>query len=1166
MSNSTPRPIAAYLGSPGPFYRSVAIERDRDDAAAMRGYVMTPWLQRVATEILQGLLPGSQRRAWRVTGDFGVGKSALALALLRALDPRSADPKAPMDRHAAAIARELPRMFPLILSGTHVGLAASLAAAIDEAVRRAPGLSHDKARKQVGGTDPFARIPLLRDALVRSGQYDGLLIVVDEMGKFLEAAAVDPGQADIFRLQELAELAARSGEHPIAIMLILHQGLQSYHREGAVSTRSEWAKVAERYDELVFDHPLSHTSALLSAALSPNMDKLPSNVKRAYADAEQAVAAQGWLGPRGDGREPCYPLHPASVPVIARFFSTYGQNERSLFGFAASEEANSLRAFAQRAGTDDGFYGVDDFFDYVATSFGHRLVARGGEGDWERIRSVLDGASGSDEVEVAVLKTIGALNLLDTPDLVANSAAVQACLAPKFEVADVAAAIKRLRDAGMVFERVGRMGLRLWTSHRVDLSALWSDADTALSQASVGSELAATLCKLPIRPFLLARRHSIETGVTRRFPIRAVPASCLATTQLGENADGSIVAILCDDETEFRHAAAWAAEATADDSTLLVLAMPPQPELKASVVDLLRHRWIETNASILREDVFASSEIERRIADLESRLVDKVEASLGLAGDPPARNVRLFQAGSAVDRPTALHLLVSSTCDDLYRDGPVVHNELINRHALTTAGAAARQRLIEALFEHAADENLGFKGSKNPPERSLYLSVLRLGRVHRERAGIFVVDLPDEGDDPLNLRPTLLKIRELIHSADGRVPVTDIYAAIGARPYGVRAALAPLLLAAVLVADRHRMALFERGTYCPKLDAQAFMRILKAPENFALQWVALEGVRAEVYHWLAAVLGGEDAEQGLMAVVGPLIRFGAGLSLHAQRSIALSDDAVKVRDAIMRARSPLDLVFSDLPRACGLEPFEAGGSTQTRRAGEFADRLAAAVAELEACYPSLLETMRTDVAKSLLVADDLRQEVADRASPLIFRVKEQALRTFVQRLADGVLSDDAWIEALGGALVGKPPVRWLAQDVATWEARLEDISATFLRLEATAFGSQPHQKRAVRLALTHIDGREHVSIVGIDEPTEEEELFTRSILHLIEKNGAPTAQVLARLADRLLESVGAGGSRAAERGVVATAACIEPAVRWCRSSARSGVDAPSPLNESQVRP
>ena len=91
-----PSMIADFLGHPGIFYRSVALERDVADPSAGRSFVLTPWLKRSAAEIISGIQTDSTRRAWRVIGDFGVGKSALALALVQALDPRIADPDMPM--------------------------------------------------------------------------------------------------------------------------------------------------------------------------------------------------------------------------------------------------------------------------------------------------------------------------------------------------------------------------------------------------------------------------------------------------------------------------------------------------------------------------------------------------------------------------------------------------------------------------------------------------------------------------------------------------------------------------------------------------------------------------------------------------------------------------------------------------------------------------------------------------------------------------------------------------------------------------------------------------------------------------------------------------------------------------------------------------------------
>lgn len=1117
MKSRTPRMISDLLGPPGPFYRSVSIERDIEDGSVMRGYVLTPWLHRVATEIVEGLLPGSRRRAWRITGDFGVGKSALALALVRTLASEFIDPRSPMDALAAALPGRVPRMFPLVISGSREGIGPVLGRAVANAVAGAARNIPDTAARFITEANPFDAVLRLRDAVMEGGDYDGVLLVVDEMGKFLEAANADPSGGDVFRLQELAESASRSDDRPLAVVLVLHQGIQSYMQDGPAALRTEWAKVAERFDEIVFDHPLSHTSALLGAALSPKMSRLPAAVAREYAHAQDLVAALGWFGPRSDrALEPCYPLHPACVPLISRFFAAYGQNERSLFGFIASEEANGLRAFAATTRADDGLYSVDRFFDYVSTSFGHRLVARGGAGDWDRIRAVLDGAATASSAETAVLKTVGILNLLDAPDLIADEDSLAACLSPTFDRRSVSQAIASLRSSGILFERLARAGLRLWTSRRVDLSSLWTEADQAVPQMAVRKELATVLCALPVKPFLLARRHSIETGVTRRFPIRLIPSSALASTVLRADADGSVIAVLPSNPGEVEHAAAWAVEATNDDVTLLVLVAPPLPELEPLAVDLLRHRWIETNAAVLREDAHATSEIERRLTDIQSALVDCIESMLGFNGERPAPNVQVFWSGIPINEPRPIHLLVSGCCDELYSQSPLVQNELINRHALSSAAAGARQRLIEAMFAHAQSEQLGFPSNKNPPERALYLSFLVAGRIHKIVDGVYQIGLPDEGHDPLRLRPALARMRDMIIGDGGRAAVSDIYEVITAHPYGVRAGLSPLLLATILVENRHRIALFERGTYCPKLDAQAFMRILKGPEHFHLQWIALEGVRADVYSRLAVVLGGADSDEGLLAVVAPMVRFAAGLSLHVQRSDALSPRTRAVLDMLMRARNPVDLVFVDLPKACGVEPFGHLAETDLTAASEFASRLETAMGELQSCYPTLLDTMRGALASGLTVTGDLRTEVAERALPLLFGIKEQGMRTFLQRISDRVLGDDAWIEALGGALLEKPPVRWLAQDVAVWQTRLSEACSAFLRLEATSFGSGPRSRHAVRLALTHLDGREHVEVLTLGKETAEQARFTKTMLDMIEKNGMPPALILARLAESLI--------------------------------------------------
>jgi hypothetical protein len=1086
-----PRTIADLLGPPGLFYRSVSLERDTRDPAAGRSFVLTPWLERGASGIVAGLSGNSTRRAWRIIGDFGVGKSALSLALIQAFDPRLADPAMPMRRLALATA-DAPRLYPLLVMGCREGLAAALAVAI----RNAAGelFAAPKVQALLGLTDPFEAIMALRDAVRGTGRFDGLLVVIDEMGKFLEASSESDG-FDVFRLQSLAAAAARSGGAPLAIILILHKGFQSYAEDWRSARRSEWEKVAERFEEFVFDHPLSHTAALLAAALAVDLPSLPGGARKASQESAKRVRALGWLGPKVNAeRLECWPLHPATVPVLSRFFASFGQNERSLFGFAASEEPNSLRAFAAATPLGGSLYGIHHFFDYISSSFGHRLTSRGCAGDWERIGDVLDRAADADSVETAVLKTVGVLNLLDASDLSATADSVQASLIPEFSPSEVGDAIERLISGGLLFRRPGRAEIRLWTSRRVDLSAIWADAERDVDARSILTDLPKHLCGLPVRAHVLARRHSVITGTNRRFAVRCMDVPSLAAFRTYADADGALVAVLCGDDEDLQIAQAWAAQAARDHPELLTAVVPPQPDLGPATVDLLRHRWVANNAPSLREDAHAAAEIERSIADLEAGLVSALEQRLGLRGQRPVAGIQLFREGEPQTAVTPIHATVSALCDQLFRCAPLVENELVNRHSLTSAGAGARQRLIEAMFGHASDPDLGFKPGKAPPERALYLSLLRRGRIHREQAGDWIIAPPPRDDDPLRLRPTLDAIEGRLSKAADRVPLTDLYDLTSARPFGVRRGLSPLLLAVILVAAGHRIALFERGTYCTRLDGPAFMRILKSPELFALQWVSLEGVRADVFQRLAVLLDQVPEEGGIRVVVDPLIRFGAGLPFHVQHSATLSETAQRVRRALAQASSPVDLIFSDLPAACGCEAFGPNARANAGQTALFVERLDAAVNELRACYPRLLEAIRAELLTALAASD--RASLAERAAGLAFRIHDQQLRTFVGRLADAVLSEDVWTEALGGAVVGKPPSRWRDDDVAMWRSKLAELASQFQRVEATVFGDGSSPRSAVRVSLTRSDGHERAVVLQIGDLTEGQEGMLQTIVRL----------------------------------------------------------------------
>lgn len=218
------------------FLRSTHLERDFADESALVGYVVTPPAQEGFERLLQGLSPKSGQRAWRVTGDYGTGKSSFALALAHLL--YGGDRGLPqevrkcLDFRSPGLKR--PHLLPVLVTGTRAPLGESLrmalARSLEEQYRRGkpPQLIsrlRERTGKETGSQDGSEDIHLLEDAsryLRHSGKADGIVIILDELGKFLEFASLHPDRQDIYLLQMLAEAASRSGDTPIFVVGLLH--------------------------------------------------------------------------------------------------------------------------------------------------------------------------------------------------------------------------------------------------------------------------------------------------------------------------------------------------------------------------------------------------------------------------------------------------------------------------------------------------------------------------------------------------------------------------------------------------------------------------------------------------------------------------------------------------------------------------------------------------------------------------------------------------------------------------------------------------------------------------------------------------------------------------------------------------------------------------------
>jgi hypothetical protein len=554
----------------------------------------------------------------------------------------------------------------------------------------------------------------------------------------------------------------------------------------------------------------------------------------------------------------------------------------------------------------------------------------------------------------------------------------------------------------------------------------------------------------------------------------------------------------------------------------VVLGIPrPLRSLSVELQELRRWRWVAENTPELSGDSFALAEVTRQLASSHRALNAKAGKLVGTQGRA-VFETDWFLAGQKVALPArgGASALLSEICDRQYPQSPLITNELLNRNTLSSAAAAARMRLIEGLFKSGDKPLFGMDAEKAPPEKSMYLSVLQKGGVHVLDGKGFKIVEPTEGTDILRLRPSLDAILKRIERANGdRVSVADILSDLRGRPFGVRAGVAPLLLAILLQTRGHELAVYEHGTFLHRMGASDFLRLTKSPGTFEIQHCLVEGIRIEVFNHLAvAFAGGVDAKRrpDLLDVVRPLCQFAAQLPESTRRSNALGETAIAVREALLSAREPVVLLFQELPQACGMGKFDPNDAPNSSLVDGFVASLQDAIGEMRGAYPALLERIVSSVAKS--IGDDGasfdRAKLAARAARVTLAAREPRLRTFALRLRDLGLSNETWAEALASFVVSKPPARWIPGDEPRFCEEISALAELFKKVEAAAFGtgSDAPSPTAVRLNLTRGDG---VDLVRVIEPRIVEDAATAELFgvfnNLLPKDQQARIDVLARM-------------------------------------------------------
>ena len=1046
------------------FLRSIRIDTDLTESSALEGFICPQSYRDVLMTMARHVSETGQG-AFTWTGPYGSGKSSLVVALSALLNG-STSLRAKAEK---VFGQELTNTISEALpSGTEgwrivpvVGVRDDPVWVIGEAARRERVVK----RRPRGGWSESNLIKALTDAAeYKPDRYGGVVLFIDEMGKFLEGAVRDG--SDIYIFQQLAEAASRSKDR-LLVIGILHQSFEEYTHRLSHEIRDEWAKVQGRFIDLVINASGEEQIELISRAIES--DHQPENIDNLCRDVAKVVKQNNKTDfeQLASRLSACWPLHPVVTcllgPISRRRF---GQNQRSLFGFLNSAELFGFQDFLKHA-EDEKLYTPDMLWDYLRANLEPSILASPDGHRWALAAEALERCESQDgnEIHIKLLKTIAIIDLFkERSGILANFTILKTCF---HEISS-----QELRDA---LSKLNNWSFTIFKKY-VDAHAIFAGSDFDIDQATRSAlehideiDFKELKSRAGIQP-ILAKRHYHHTGTLRWFEVNIIPVSALLDAvehyQPEKGAIGQFILAVPtegENEEEVTKLCREAADYDAQWDSMVGMSKASWAIVPLAR-ELLALEWVSDEHPELGGDSVARREVSARLAALQSLLETELHKSFD--------NAQWFGKTHTAQRlrQAELNNIASELADNHFNQCPHLHNELLNRQKPSGSAVAAQNILLRRMVLNKEEERLGIK--KFPAEAGLFVSILHASGLYRQDNDQWQFLPPDENSDPCHLIPMWEAATQLVQ--EKTIAVSDLYDLWRAPPYGVKDGLLPVLSVAFIVSQQEKLAVYREGLFKARFDDVDVDYLAKDPSTIQIRWMDLSDIARRLLSEMAAIVRDLDETNRLtqlepIDVARGLVAIYDRLPQWTKRTMRLSANAVRIRDMFKRARDPNKFLFDDIPETLGQDISQIDEEALHHVVKNVRDGLT----ELVKAYPSMLHKLRDTLLSELDVHNISPQslkEVCVRAENIRQVVGDFKLEAFIGRISQ-FNDTDASIEDIASLAASKPPRHWIDPDLDRTTVEIAELAQKFLRAESFARVKGRPDKRHAMSVVVGMDGR-----------------------------------------------------------------------------------------------
>ncbi len=967
------------------FTPSINIIRDVDSNIH---YIPTPNAKRIVAQFCSDFKNGT--RSFNIIGSYGTGKSTFLWAFQQNV--------LGLKKHFKINLLPDPQLEFINIVGEHMSLKQAFANHFD--------IKGDLNASEKIFSEIFNRYHDL------GTQNPMLFLVIDEFGKFLEYAAENNPGKELYFIQQLAEFVNNPSNN-IVLFTTVHQNFDAYSTTLSTVQRHEWTKVKGRFKEITFNEPVEQLLFLASEHLNTrtsarSAQKKIEEVVNLFLESKVFDTNPDYVL---EIAEKLYPMDIISANIITTSLQRYGQNERSLFSFLTSTDVTGPIFHTQ---TNDSFYSLANVYDYLVFNFYTFVNSKSNPdfNEWKSIKTALEQVERVFHTQLnnysSIIKVIGLLNITAASGSVLNRDFLVAYSKICLNLENAKELIEHLEEKKIILYRNYSERFVLFGGTDLDIQIALLKAGDKVSDVT---DITTLLNKYYQLPPIVAKEETYRKGTPRMFEYR-ISEQPLHIAPKNE-IDG-FINLIFNDKLQLQEIL----KQSGNEREAILYGYYTNA---SSIKNLLFE--IEKTKKVIEEnldDNVAVRELNNIITHQHNLLTHKI-----LNNFYSAKNevVWIFKGDiQTIKNKKDFNKLLSRICSDVYDKAPVFNNELVNKHKISASIHSAKRNYYKALVNNWDKPDLDFPKDKFPPEKTIYLSLLKNNGIELYSDNVIHgINVVEENNFHYLWEAS---IRFLQGARASRKKVSELYGVLNKRPFKLKKGLIDFWVPSFLFINRDDFALFGRDGYIHSLNDNVIELITKSPHEFEIKTFDIEGVKLDIFNSYRLFLNQSSKEKlsndTFIETIKPFLIFYRGLPEYSKNTKRLSAEALAIRSAIANSTDPEQTFFESFPEALGFNMETLQNSKEALNT--YSSKLQDAIRNLRTCFDALINRVEFFI-QSEIIGEDIpfemyRERLQSRFKEIRKHMLLDAQATFVQRLNSQLDDKRTWLNSLAQALIG----------------------------------------------------------------------------------------------------------------------------------------------------